>query len=152
MHLTAITTATILAYASSALGSTILANNLCKEDLWFTPVNGSQATPGPYKVSSGLETAMPIEGVGNSLGVTKTEEYWSPNTPKLILGTSTSKGILYWSVSNVDGDPFAGESFNITGCESAEGYDEKVHACTDGGFTLSIDLCSHNAVRLLSIL
>jgi hypothetical protein len=119
MHFTALTAATIVAFATSsyAVSSQFVLNN-CTESVYITNINSTKSTTGPFEVKgSGGNWTTDIIGVGNSLGVSKTDGYWSNETPKFILGTSTDAGILYWTVSNVDGDPFEGETFDLSSGE-----------------------------------
>ena len=63
----------------------------------------------------------------------------------MIFGTSVDNTGLYWTVSSVDGDPMAGEGFNVTStndvCGQALGYDGQVHVCAGNGVTLTLNLC-----------
>jgi hypothetical protein len=126
MHFTAPTAASILTFTTSAaaISSQFVLNN-CNESIWLTSVNSTGVTTGPVEIkSAGGNWTNEIIGVGNSLGVSKTDRYWSTETAKLILGTSTDLGVLYWTVSNVDGDPFVGEKFELSSgegnaCENA---------------------------------
>nr|OQO28978.1 hypothetical protein B0A51_03787 [Rachicladosporium sp. CCFEE 5018] len=149
MHFTTKTISAIIALATStqALSHQAVLNN-CNGTLYLTYVNSTKSTTGPSPLLAFANTELPIIGVGNSLGVSKSDQYWSPQTPKLILGTSTDNGILYWSVSYVDGDPFAGQKVAVTSagrvndvCQNSTGYDGKVHACQDDGVVLSLGLC-----------
>jgi hypothetical protein len=126
MHFTALTAATILAFTTSSQAvSTQFVLNNCTESVFLTNVNSTKSTVGPFEIKgSGGNWTTEIIGVGNSLGVTKNDRYWTTETPKLILGTSTDAGILYWTVSNVDGNPFVNETFALSSgegnaCENA---------------------------------
>jgi len=126
MHFTALTTATLLALTTSshALSSQFVLNN-CTDSIYITNINSTKSTTGPFEVKgSGGNWTTDIIGVGNSLGVSKSDRYWTNETAKLILGTSTDAGILYWTVSNVDGDPFLNQTFELSSgegnaCENA---------------------------------
>lgn len=121
MHFTTLTAAAVVAFTTStlAVSSQVVLNN-CAESIWLTNVNSTKSTTGPFEIkgtggnSTGGNWTTDIIGVGNSLGVTKSDRYWTPETAKLILGTSTDQGILYWTISNVDGDPFVGEKFDLS--------------------------------------
>lgn len=95
--------------------------NWCSSPLYLVNVNSTGSTTGPEKLSpGGGNWTTPIVGVGNSLGVARSDQYWSNGTAKLIWGTSTDAGVLYWTVSNVDGDPFnagTGEKWEVTSWE-----------------------------------
>ena len=116
MHFTTLTAAAIVAFTTSshAVSSQFVFNN-CTESVYITNINSTKSTTGPFEVKGlgGLWTHEVI-GVGNSLGVTKNDRYWTPETSKFILGTSTDAGILYWTVSNVDGDPFQNQTFGLS--------------------------------------
>jgi hypothetical protein len=127
MHFTTFTAAAILAFTTSttyAISTQFVLNN-CTESIFLTNVNSTKSTTGPFEIKgSGGNWTNEIIGVGNSLGVMKNDRYWTTETAKLILGTSTDAGILYWTVSNVDGNPFVNETFAVTSgevnaCENA---------------------------------
>lgn len=120
MQFTALTAAAILALTSStdAISSQIVFN-YCEEPIFVTSINSTKDTTGPLEVPGlGGNWTSEIIGVGNSLGVTKSDKFWTNETAKLILGTSTDLGVLYWTVSNVDGDPFAEEPFELVSGEA----------------------------------
>lgn len=126
MHFTAVTAAAILAFTSSttAISSELVINN-CTESIFVTNINSTKSTTGPLEVlGAGGNWTTEIIGVGNSLGVSKSDKFWTNETAKLILGTSTDLGVLYWTISNVDGDPFEGQEFEVisgeaNACENA---------------------------------
>lgn len=101
-----------------ALSNQTVLNN-CTEPIFVTYLNSTKSTHGPTQINgTGGTWNSSIVGVGNSLGVSKSDQFWSKQTPKLILGASTDRGVLYWTVSSVDGDPFGGEKWRL---ESGEG-------------------------------
>jgi hypothetical protein len=112
---------TTLLTSSAAALSTQEVWNWCADPLFVVNVNSTGSVTGPTKLSpGGGNWTSPIIGSGNSLGVSKTDQYWSNGTAKLIWGTSTDAGVLYWAVSNVDGDPFASgakETWEVTSWE-----------------------------------
>lgn len=106
-----------LATTSNALSLQGLINN-CNETVYATFTNSTKSTLGPTSVpANGGIWETEIIGVGNSLGVTKSDKFWTNETAKLIFGTSTDKGILYWTVSHVDGDPFKDQKFAVLSSE-----------------------------------
>jgi hypothetical protein len=110
---------TLLTTSTTAL-STQEVWNWCADPLFVVNVNSTGSVTGPDKlVPGGGNWTSPILGSGNSLGVARTDQYWSTNTSKLIWGTSTDANALYWTVSNVDGDPFAGgaQKWEVTSWE-----------------------------------
>ncbi|GAB7328194.1 hypothetical protein MBLNU13_g00218t2 [Cladosporium sp. NU13] len=116
MHFTTLTAAAVAAFAASshAVSSQFVLNN-CTESIYITNINSTKSTTGPFEVKgSGGNWTTEVIGVGNSLGISKTDKYWTPETPKFILGTSTDAGILYWTVSNVDGDPLRNQTFELS--------------------------------------
>lgn len=120
MHLTASTLSlllTSLATSTTAV-STQEVFNWCGESVFLVNVNSTGSTTGPKEITAGGGNwTTPIVGVGNSVGVSKNDQYFSNKTAKLIWGTSTDAGVLYWTVSSVDGDPFAGEKWEVTSWE-----------------------------------
>lgn len=90
-----------------------------------------------------------MEGSGNSVGLTKSSDYWSGNTPKFIFGytvtSSSPYNQIWWSVNNVNGDPFVGEQWNISGCGSAGAittYGTNAYECADNQVTIDIYTCA----------
>ncbi|KAF1826114.1 uncharacterized protein K489DRAFT_291367, partial [Dissoconium aciculare CBS 342.82] len=98
--------ASVIAFAASSSASLITVTNNCANSVFLTSTNSAQQTNGPNELKAGANYVTQIVGQGNSLGVTLNSDYYSPNTAKLILGTSTASGTLYWSVSSVNGNPF----------------------------------------------
>lgn len=86
-----------LAFATSAAAvSEQLIKNYCSEDIYVTLYqNSTGSTDGPFVLPSGQAWINDIISTGNSATITKDADVFSP-TPKLVLGTSTDGGILYW--------------------------------------------------------
>ncbi|KAK5127220.1 hypothetical protein LTR85_008582 [Meristemomyces frigidus] len=146
-----ITTASLLAYATSAYATNYIVKDYCTENVFLFFANSSLTTE-PFELASGEAYTHDITGSGISVGVVKNaDDYWSATGPKLILGTTANEteAELYWTVSSVDGDPMKGEGFSVTSdgrvpnvCGNATSYDGLVHACADdGNVTLSLNLC-----------
>ena len=141
MHFTA---ASLLAIASTALAAgTATVQNNCQEQVYLTITRSDQSSTIQSLAGSGGLYSEPIANQGNSFGLTKNDQYYSASTPKLIWGFSDAAPTLYYTVSNVDGDAFAGESFALSasdaGCGVVSSYDGQVHACDDGNnFTLTL--------------
>ncbi|KAI5209103.1 hypothetical protein E4T39_00962 [Aureobasidium subglaciale] len=137
MHFLALAPATFLALASPALATFATVQNNCAEPVWITITNTTFQTVQYQIATNGTYTQWRV-GTGNAYGLSKTSAYFSTSTPKFTLGFSDSpqRPLLYWSVINVDGDPFAGEAWRISLSDPActpnllAGYDGgKVHAC-----------------------
>ena len=143
--------ASVIAFAASSSASLITVTNNCANSVFLTSTNSAQQTNGPNELKAGANYVTQIVGQGNSLGVTLNSDYYSPNTAKLMLGTSTASGTLYWSVSSVNGNPFAAPSkFSITSpssssndnaCGSADSPDGSVKGCADNNVNLRLTLC-----------
>lgn len=89
---TALSLPLALLSASTALAaSTTLIKNYCNEDIFLTLNNGA-----PYTVHSGQAFTSNIVGQGNTAAVTKKPDFFNPETAKMVLGTSTDQGVLYW--------------------------------------------------------
>ena len=86
-----------LAFATSAAAvSEQLIKNYCSEDIFVTLYqNSTGSTNGPFALPSGQAWVNDIISTGNSATITKDADVFSP-IPKLVLGTSTDGGILYW--------------------------------------------------------
>ncbi|KAK3050048.1 hypothetical protein LTR09_008703 [Extremus antarcticus] len=125
--------------------------NYCSGPKYITLNLNATGINGPFILPSGQAYVYNITGTGNSATIANEAANVGGEVPRLDLGTSTDNAILYWAVNNLTGDPFAGSSFNITSsgitpnvCQSAIGYDKQVHACTDNGVTLTLNMCSTN--------
>ena len=95
MQLKAVLAAVItLASTSNAL-STLQVSNFCDEDIYLT-VAGEGPSFGPVVLATAVAWLTNITGKGNTATITKTNDIFAAETAKLILGTSSSDGILYW--------------------------------------------------------
>ena len=112
MQLTLPSLLALLATTTHATSIQTIINN-CPTPLYLTNVSSNKPTTGPFALALAANWTNSIIGTGNSLGVAKNDQFWTPDTPKLIMGTSTDKGILYWTVSKVDGDPFEGQKWAV---------------------------------------
>ena len=108
MQLTTALSTAILAFttATLAVSHQAVLNN-CNETVFLTAIDGAKNTNGPFELKSSGAWSGPINGPGNSLGISKNDLFWSDQTAKLILGTTTDTGTLYWTVSEVNGNPVA---------------------------------------------
>lgn len=100
MHFLNTITFGVAALAASASASSLEVNNYCSQSLWLNFVNSSQGY-SQTELKSGTAFLQDISGKGNSLGVTKSSDYYSSKTAKFILGTTIDNALLWWSVSNV---------------------------------------------------
>lgn len=80
--------------ATSTAASTTLFKNFCLESIFLTLNN-----EGPYAINSGQAFTASIVGQGNTALVTKNDDPFNAATAKMVLGTSTDLGVLYWYVS-----------------------------------------------------
>jgi hypothetical protein len=152
MHAYTIAQAGLLAFAASADASSYLIKNFCTVDLYLTPSNPS-GTNATGVLPDGHAYEQNITGQANSIGVTKgINDYWASNGNKTIFGTSTELGTLWWSLSEVVGDPFYGQSFNVSSngtkediCGHTTNYTTPTQNCADDGVVLTLNLCSVNA-------
>lgn len=146
MHFFAFATASILALATSASATFAQVNNNCAVPVWITITNATQQ-PSQYAIPIDGTYLQGRSGVGNAFGLSKTSAYFSPSTPKWTLGftDSPTDSLLYYSVINADGDPFAGQSWRVAlsdpSCASLTAYDGGVvHACSISA-NLTVTLC-----------
>jgi hypothetical protein len=93
----------------------------------------------------------------DTLGITATPNFWTTATPKLILGYTTDRGELWWSIYGQDDDggksrAFPAGHFRVRSprsegaggddvCGTAAGYEAVNHNCTDAGVVLTVDFC-----------
>jgi len=150
MHSTLISLTGLLALASTVMAGTAYVRNNCQEQVFLTITRANQQSTTQAIAGSGGLYSEPISGEGNSFGITKNDQYYSPDTPKLIWGFSDAVPTLYYTISNVDGDPMAGESFFLSSsqltCDAVDSYDGATHVCDDSNdFTLT--LCQNQQFR-----
>lgn len=100
MHYATFTAAGLATIAASVSASSVQVNNYCDTPCWITLVNSTYGS-SQFELGSGQAWVENISGAGNSLGLTKTADYWSSSTPKLILGTTIDSAKLWWSVNDV---------------------------------------------------
>ena len=143
MHFSTATAAGLPTLATTALAGTANVVNQCKENVFLTITTGNQQTTTRQIAGSGGRYSAPVSGQGNSWGVTKKSDYYSASTPKLIWGFSDAPPTLYYTVSQVNGDAFAGQSFKLSAsdakCGTVSGYDGRTRTCADSNsFTLQL--------------
>ncbi|KAI4722986.1 hypothetical protein E4T48_00784 [Aureobasidium sp. EXF-10727] len=143
MHFTTLTTASVLALASSALAGKAAVKNNCPQDIFLTITRSDQSHTQQKLAANGGYYSEQLAGQGNSYGLTKNSDYYSATTPKLIWGASDSAGVVYYSLNDVDGNPFDGQSVVVTGsqpnCPAVSGADGSTKACSDSNdFTLTV--------------
>jgi hypothetical protein len=143
MHFTTVTFASILALTSSALAGQAAIKNNCPQDIFLTITRQDQTSTQQKLAAKGGYYSEKLQGQGNSYGLTKDSNYYSANTAKLIWGASDSAGVVYYSLNNVDGNAFAGQSVKLTGnqpnCAAVTTVDGSTKACSDSNdFTLTL--------------
>ncbi|KAK0256510.1 hypothetical protein LTS09_008625 [Friedmanniomyces endolithicus] len=153
MRAFSIAAAGLLASATSAQASQYLVRNFCPFNVYLSFANTTQ-TETDELLPPGTAFLGSIVGQGNSVGVTNQQgQYWSATGWKAIFGTSTKDGTLWWSLSDLVGDPIAPRTFNVTSsgtkddvCGHTTDYMSGVHNCPDNGATLTYNLCSANSL------
>ena len=135
-----IAAAGLMTLISTAAAGTVNVVNHCTEQKFLTITRSNQQSSTMAIAGNGGSYKENINGQGNSFGITNNDQYYSASTPKLIWGFSDAPPTLYYSVSSVNGDPQAGETFSLdSSCGSVTSYDGQVHACDDSGdFTLNL--------------
>ena len=142
MHFS-VAAAALVTLASTALAGSALVQNNCPEEVYLTITRGDQSSSQLKLAGNGGKYSEPLSGNGNSFGLTKSSDYYSANTPKLIWGFSDAAPTLYYSVSSVDGDALAGEQWQLSasdsGCGVVNSSDGATHACADSNdFTFAL--------------
>ncbi|GAB7347033.1 hypothetical protein MBLNU459_g3176t1 [Dothideomycetes sp. NU459] len=135
--------ASLLALASTAIAGNAIVQNNCQEQVFLTITLSDQSSTQQALAGSGGMYSEPISGQGKSFGITKSSDYYSDSTPKLIWGFSDSAPTLYYSVSSVNGDPMSGESWDLSpsdsSCPSVSDYSGNTETCADSNdFTLTL--------------
>jgi hypothetical protein len=141
MHFTTTVMASILALTSTTFAAQVVIKNNCPQQVYLQITRSDQSSNQLSLAASGGSFSEPLQGQGNSYGLTKSPDYYSPNTPKLIFGVSDSNGLAYYSLSNVNGDAFDGQDVKVqgNGCPTAVD-DGSVKACADAN-DLVLSLC-----------
>lgn len=87
-----------LTFSSVAVATSVqLVKNYCNETLYIT-LYSNGTTVGPFELPYQQAYISDIVGQGNTCTVSKEADIWSSSVGKLILGTSSDNGILYWYV------------------------------------------------------
>ncbi|PNS16736.1 hypothetical protein CAC42_4700 [Sphaceloma murrayae] len=128
------------AIASTAMAGNAIVENKCTSTIYLTITRANQMS-STRPIAPGQKYQEAIANQGNSFGITRNADYYSPNTPKLIWGFSNAPPTLYYSVSQVNGDPFAGAKFRLRSsdgnCGAVTGYDGRTRTCgSNNDFTL----------------
>ncbi|KAF4551977.1 Hypothetical protein D9617_11g008240 [Elsinoe fawcettii] len=140
MQFTTSLTLLVGALASTAAAGNAVVWNRCTDTIYLTITRANQqSTTRP--IAPNQRYSEGIANQGNSFGITRNADYYSPNTPKLIWGFSNAPPTLYYSVSQVNGDPFAGAKFRLKSsdnkCAAITGYDGRTRTCnSNNDFTL----------------
>ncbi|KAF1346151.1 hypothetical protein BDV97DRAFT_401507 [Delphinella strobiligena] len=129
---------------STALAGNAVVQNNASEDVYLTITRPDQTSTQQQLAGNGGRYSEPISGTGISFGLTKSSDYYSASTPKLIWGFSDSAPTLYYSVSSVNGNPFDGESWSLKAtdgsCTVVTSPDSNTYTCADSNdFTLTIN-------------
>lgn len=147
MRISTVTAAGILSLATTAfaVGNAIVDND-CVESVYLTITRSDQTSTQRTIAGTNGTYSEVLSGQGNSFGVTKSADYWSSTTPKLIFGYSEGNdGLSYWTVSTVDGDPTAGEGWkvapSVSTCTSA----------TNGTMAGQVYTCTNTADLVLTL-
>lgn len=126
-------TATLIGFASTSLAATAGIKSNCNQPIYLTYTD-SDAHITSTTIAINGTYSQTLGGKGNQFGIAKNPDYFTPSTPKLVLGFSDSTDKLtYWSVSTVDGNPEISflVSASDTSCSTASTIDSQVHTCTD---------------------
>ncbi|EMC93279.1 hypothetical protein BAUCODRAFT_235042 [Baudoinia panamericana UAMH 10762] len=138
----------LLATAASVQASQYTIINHCPWSIWITLANqGGTGNPAELQANH-TSPAVTMTGSGNSVGITRDSNYWGLTEYKLIFGYTESAGTIWWSVNDVNGDPFAENPWNITSsgsrddvCGHASNYGTNVYSCPDQAVSIFVHLC-----------
>ncbi|KAF2857847.1 hypothetical protein K470DRAFT_260387 [Piedraia hortae CBS 480.64] len=127
----------LLLLPAMAMAATVQLNNHCSSSIYVTIANAS-GTAVPGELKSGQAFLTPFTGLGNSFGITTTQDaYWSPTGEKLILGASVDGGSIYWTLSSVNKSPVT--PYQVTGCGGTKEANGVVRTCGEGeGIVLEV--------------
>ncbi|KAH0359677.1 hypothetical protein KCU65_g9822, partial [Aureobasidium melanogenum] len=127
--------ASVFALTSTALAGSAGIKNNCNQDIFLTTTGPNQKSSQMKIAANGGYFSTPINGQGNSYGLSKNKDYYSGNTPKLIWGASDSNSVTYYSLNTVNGNPFNGQKISLSGnqpgCATITSPDGSTKACTD---------------------
>ena len=110
----------LLALATSASAiSDQLVKNYCQEGKYLTlSVNATENKIGPFILPSGEAYISNITGIGNTAIVSNDPNIFTSEVAKLVLGTSTDNGILYWYVMLEPLLMFSALTLDLTGAST----------------------------------
>lgn len=141
----------LLASVVLALSTTIAATsvyhvaNSCGESKFLTLSNNEQGVVTlNTELSNGTSRLYEIVS-DHSLVVANTTDYWNANTAKLVYGTNTVNGILYYAIGHTNGGPLVGRGFRLISsspsCPPISSPDGSTKGCADDNVTFILTLC-----------
>ncbi|KAK7181157.1 hypothetical protein PSPO01_12789 [Paraphaeosphaeria sporulosa] len=121
----------------SARGVSVLTvTNQCSENIHVVYGN-EQYRAATVNLASRRDFAVLLSGEGYSVGSSTDLNFYSAKVPKLIFvfPDNTTNGLLYYNIAADYGNPFAGQSFALTGdnsqCTPVTSPNRVTYACSD---------------------
>lgn len=146
MHFNTILAGTIAALASTAAASSYDVVNYCDDKKYLTLSNNAQGVLSYNdELPSGTSRHYEIQA-DHSLAVANSTDYWSPNTAKVVLGTNSANGILYYAIGTANGWPLQGRGIKFSGpsCPTITTPDGSTKGCADNNVKFKFELCVTN--------
>lgn len=140
-NLLSIVAASLLACVAAT--STYDVTNYCNDKKWLTlSTNAQGVTNYNDELPSGTSRHYEIVG-DHSLAIANNTDYWSPSTYKLVLGTNSAGGTLYYAVGQANGYPLSGKGFSFLAkdCPGISAADGQTRACGDNNVSFRMNLC-----------
>ncbi|KAK4553049.1 hypothetical protein LTR86_009973 [Recurvomyces mirabilis] len=135
-----------LGLAATALAAhpALYVTNHCPENVYVVYSN-DEYKAAQLTLSKGKNFQVILSGKGYSVGLATDPNFYSEAVSKLIFGYSVNSdnGLLYYSVAADYGNPFAGQSFTLTGndgCTTVKSPNGVTYACSDTS-SLVFTLC-----------
>ncbi|KAK7185568.1 hypothetical protein DPSP01_010752 [Paraphaeosphaeria sporulosa] len=133
-----------LAATAAAAQPLLRVTNQCSENVYVVYSN-DQYKAAQVTLTQGKGFQVILSGLGYSVGLSTDPAFYSEAVAKLIFGYSvnTDNGLLYYSIASDYGNPFASQSFSLTGnngCASVNSPNGVTYACSDAA-SLYLTLC-----------
>lgn len=137
---------TIAAAVSTVFAlSDVTVENFCWDTKYLT-LSTNEAGVVQYNVplTAGNQRVYAIDG-DHSLAVANTTDYWSPSTAKIVLGTNSYQGIIYYAIGLVNGNPLYKGVYDFEpyhpNCPDDNTPDGSTKACPDDNVHMYWALC-----------
>ncbi|QIW96917.1 hypothetical protein AMS68_002435 [Peltaster fructicola] len=145
MHYTTVLAGTIAALCTTAAATSGYdVVNYCSDKKYLTISNNEQGVLS-YNDELPAGTSRHYDIVGDhSLAVANSTDYWNPSTAKLVLGTNSAGGVLYYAMGIANSYPLQGRAttFTSSSCPNITTPDGSTKGCGDNNISFKWTLCT----------